>query len=326
MTKRTKILGAIFILLLISAIIALFKSDTSIEIRNGKLQKKATPTPAALSGLPCENPTRRPWAVMMPSDPETRPLAGIAQADIVFEMPVTQTGITRMMAVFQCTYPSEVGSIRSAREDFLPLALGLNAILMHWGGEHNALDKLDRHIIDNVDCLKLDGSTCLRKRNIPMPHNGYSTSDLFLKKAQALSYKLDATVSYDHKEGKSAGTVAPPALYAGANRVTWTYDPVTNLYSRTRAGKPEMDRTTNTQVSASNVIVLNTTSTYVSVLYNRVKTVGSGSATIYQNGVSIPAKWQKTGDTAKLLFLDTAGKEIPFVPGTIWIQITTNPL
>ena len=321
---RTRILAGIFIIILVVVLIALFHKDSGIEIKNGKIQKKPVVVLSSLAGLPCENPTRRPWAVMMPSDPETRPLAGIGQADMVFEMPVTESGVTRMMAVFQCTYPSEVGSIRSAREDFLPLALGLNAILMHWGGEHNALDKLDRGIINNIDCLKLDGSTCLRKKNIPMPHNGYSTADLFLKKATALGYKLEAIINYEHGENKSQGIIAPPKLYAGANSVVWSYDPATNLYSRARNGKQEIDRGTNVQVTASNVVVLNTTSTYVSVLYNRVKTVGSGSATVYQNGVAIPAKWQKTSDTNKLMFLDTADKEISFVPGSTWIQVATQ--
>ena len=69
---------------------------------------------------------------MMASDSEALPF-GIGQADMVFEMPVTESGVTRMMAVFQCTHPSEFGSIRSARED-LPYVLGLDVIYMHWEG------------------------------------------------------------------------------------------------------------------------------------------------------------------------------------------------
>ena len=105
---------------------------------------QAQPGPkSSVSGLECANADRRPLAVMMAGDPETRPLAGIGQADIVFEMPVTPDGITRFMAVFQCEDPKEIGSIRSAREDFIPLAAGLGAIYAHWGGEKEALEKLD---------------------------------------------------------------------------------------------------------------------------------------------------------------------------------------
>lgn len=303
-----------------------FAGNHSIDIANPK-SPKTTPKPsiAPLSGLECENAASRPWAVMMPSDPEARPLAGIGQADMVFEMPVTESGVTRMMMVFQCTHPSEFGSIRSAREDFVPFVLGLDAIYMHWGGEHGVLAELDSNILDNINCLQLDGSICLRKKGVPMPHDGYSTSELFTKQAAKLKYNLlDGSVVYEHTKGKSQGAVNPPALFNEANRVTWTYNAQSNLYYRYRTGKPEVDRGTGKQVMASNIAVLHTTSTYVNILYNRVKTVGSGSATLYQNGIAIPAKWQKTTEKSKLMLLDTGGKEIPFVPGNTWFEIVTE--
>src|SRR3990167_11243831 len=51
---------------------------------------------ARLSGVRCANSDHRPLAVMVSSDPEARPLSGISQADMVFEMPVTPSGVTRM--------------------------------------------------------------------------------------------------------------------------------------------------------------------------------------------------------------------------------------
>src|SRR3989338_6889489 len=90
---------------------------------------------ASLTGLICDNYSKRPIAVMMASDPIARPLSGIGQADVVIEMPVTPNGITRMMAVFQCEESAEIGSVRSAREDFLPLVASFGALYAHWGGE-----------------------------------------------------------------------------------------------------------------------------------------------------------------------------------------------
>ena len=65
-------------------------------------------------------------------DPEARPLSGIGQADVIIEMPVTPNSVTRFMAVYQCQTPKEIGSVRSAREDFIPLAAGFNTIYAHW--------------------------------------------------------------------------------------------------------------------------------------------------------------------------------------------------
>src|SRR5437870_3059468 len=85
----------------------------------GKIDKSAQKT-SSIAGLKCDNAQRRPVAVMMPSDPEAKPLSGISAADLVMEMPVTPNGVTRFMAIFQCQTPKEIGSVRSAREDFIP--------------------------------------------------------------------------------------------------------------------------------------------------------------------------------------------------------------
>ena len=320
----------LFIVATIAVIIGaffVFKShpiEITGEAEMAKVAKKSftsKPTIGSLSGIECANGTSRPIAVMYPSDPETRPLAGIGQADMVFEMPVTENGVTRMMAVFQCNHPKEIGSIRSARMDFIPFVLGLDAIYVHWGGEHDALAELNKGIADNIDCLKLDGTTCLRKKSIPMPHNGYTTSDLVLKKAKALGYELTGSVRYNHAQGMSQGMMAPPVLYSDTN---WSYNAQANRYARTRSGKPEIDRGTGRQVTASNIAVLHTTSVYVSILYNRVKTVGSGKIELYQNGTVIQGTWEKATDKSKLLLLDKNGDEISLVSGSTWVEIVTQ--
>jgi len=53
-----------------------------------------------------------------------------------------------------------------------------------------------------------------------------------------------------------------------------------------------------------------------------VKIRGSGQALIYQAGKEIKGIWQKENPRAKLAFFDKEGKEIKFVPGPIWIEIT----
>ncbi len=129
--------------------------NKEIIINNGiSIINKDERPKSLITGLDCPGADVRPVAVMLASDPEARPLSGISQADMVFEMPVDPTGITRFMAVFQCEKPKEIGSIRSARNDFIPLAASLKTIYAHWGGEQGALEKLDNHIIDTLNALK----------------------------------------------------------------------------------------------------------------------------------------------------------------------------
>src|SRR3989338_10202057 len=144
----------------------------------------------SISGVDCERSKERPIAVMLAGDLETRPLSGVSQADIVFEMPVAPNGITRYMAVYQCEEPEEIGSVRSAREDFIPLAAAMKAVYAHWGGEHGALTKLNNKILDNIDAMKYETTAFFRKKTIPMPHNGFTDLDLIKKKSEDLSYGL----------------------------------------------------------------------------------------------------------------------------------------
>jgi hypothetical protein len=305
---------------IVTLIAVLFFKGSSVSISN-ELPVSQT---ALAFDKDC-NTTTRPLAVMVSSDPEARPLSGIGQADIVFEMPVTPTGITRMMTVFQCTQPKEIGSIRSARLDFVPLALGLNALYAHWGGEHTVLEELDNGIIDNLNGLQYDGIYFTRKSGIPAPHNGFATfaslGDLIKKK----NYKTTtSTPGYQFEMiNKSQDIQDPLPVYTGHMAVSWKYNKDTNGYMRTRDNTQEIDNNTSKQVEVKNVIVMHTTQSPMSKDYIRVKTVGSGSIELYKNGQRIIGTWKKENDNAKLFFYDIQGKEIQFAPGSIWVEIVT---
>lgn len=287
---------------------------------------------SSISGQECVNAERRPLAVMLAGDPETRPLAGIGQADIVFEMPVTSNGITRFMAVYQCEDPKEIGSIRSAREDFIPLAASLGAVYAHWGGEKGALEKLDSGIISNIDAMKYEGTIFYRKNSVPRPHNGFTNIELLWGKAGSLGYgSEDDFQGYSHGTGELKRNLSNLVSsvdidYPGQYKVRWQYDEPTNSYLRFRGGSREMDSNSGEQVKANSVIVMRTTSKALNQDYIRVDVVGQGEISVYQNGSITTGTWNKdpANLSSKLYFYDSQGKEIEFVPGKIWVQIVTN--
>ena len=284
---------------------------------------------SSISGLECANAGRRPLAVMMAGDPETRPLAGIGQADIVFEMPVTPNSITRFMAVFQCEDPKEIGSIRSAREDFIPLAASFGSVYAHWGGEKDALNKLDGGIINNIDAMKYEGTIFYRKNSMPRPNNGFTTINLLLEKAEALGYEPEDTFQgYTHsrdevKRNLSSIVSTIDIDYPGQYKVLWQYDEQANSYLRSRGGSREMDANSGEQVRADTIVLMKTSSRVLSKDYIRVDVVGEGDVVIYQNGSSISGTWQKdpSQTSSKLYFYDMNGQEIKLVPGKIWVEI-----
>jgi hypothetical protein len=315
-------IGIIAAVVGVGIFLAGYKNEFNISGSSVEKDKKIS----SISGQECENAGVRPFAVMVSSDAEARPLSGIGEADMVFEMPVVENGFTRMMAVFQCGRPKEVGSVRSSRLDFVPLALGLDAIYAHFGGEHEVLEELNSGIIDNIDGLKYDGTYYYRKKEIPRPHNSFTNFDLMTEIALKLGYNLDeAKVSYPHEEkSKSQGTAEPEPVFNENFRVIWRYNPGTNSYLRNRAGTDEIDKNTGRQIETKNVVIAETSASPINKDYIRVKTVGSGPATVYKDGITIDGSWEKKDDNAKMFFYDKDGKEINFAPGSIWVEIDAH--
>lgn len=301
----------------------------SESILTEKTNEDAASTTSLISGLACENAHRRPFAVMLAGDRETRPLSGIGLADLVVETPVVTNGITRFMAVFQCENPSDIGSLRSARHDFIPLAMGWDAIFVHWGGSHYALKKLNAKVTDNIDALRNPYGAFYRKTGIPRPHNGFTSIDRLVSAAEKLGYRLETDFSgYPHLPAsilpnhRNAATLV--IGYPGSLGVRYEYSPETNSYSRSRGNTKEIDKLTGEQVETKNVIVMRAKSRQIEGQYNDVDIEGSGEAVVYRNGEEIRGIWEKDKNDpeSKLFFyFDEHKQEIPLVPGSIWIQV-----
>ena len=307
--------------------------NNEIIINNGiSITNRDEMAKSLITGLDCISADSRPIAVMLASDIETRPLSGISQADMVFEMPVDPTGITRFMAIFQCEKPKEIGSVRSARNDFIPLVAGIGAVYAHWGGEHGALEKLNSRVVDNVDALKYEGEIFYRKSGIRPPHNGFTNLDLITKTAQNLKYDLKNNFSgYPHQKDipkKNLSNLANQIniSYPGRYTVSWTYDSETNSYKRFRGGSAENDKDNGQIVKAGVVVVMNTSSKFLREQYISVDVQGEGVVQIYQNGMVVNGKWSKDHLQldSKLYFYDDSGKEIKLAPGKIWVEIVTE--
>ena len=332
--KKLKIILIIVIILVIGGVLFWKLGIRSVEIGGSasKQENQANKNGInPITGLECENYNRRPIAVMLATDPETRPLSGISDADLVIEMSVVTNIITRLMAVYVCEEPKEIGSVRSTRHDYISLAMGLDAILAHWGGSHYALDKLDAGIMDNIDAMKNPYNAYWQKSGIPMPHNGFTTYNRLLNAAEKLGYRLENKFEgYPHLTNPKSQILNSKLNgkltigYPGKYKVYYEYNPKTNTYLRWRGGEKEIDKNNNKQAEVSVVAVMRAESRMIELPeYNDVDVEGEGTAIIYQNGEEIKGYWKKQGtySKSKLYFLDDKGKEIKFTPGKIWLEI-----
>lgn len=279
---------------------------------------------SALRGEPCARGDTRPFAVMLAEDARARPLSGIGSADVVIEMPVLKSGMNRFMAIFQCTVPSEIGSVRSARHDFIPLAAGFDAIYAHWGGSHYALDELKTGIIDDIDALPNPYGAFWRKNFMPAPHNGFTSGENLMRAAEGMGYRIYETIFAGYsRKGKELPANAGTLRIGYPSVVLYEYDAGRGAYARWRGGTKEIDALTHKQVEASIVIVMEAASRQIEPDYNDVDIEGEGTAYFFQEGGQQVGKWEKDSKNlkSKLMFLGKDGSEIPLVPGTLWIQI-----
>lgn len=293
-----------------------------------------------ISGLPCDNWNRRPIAVMQPADVPARPAAGFSDADIVFEMPVITASITRLMALYICNDPIEVGSMRSSRHDFIHLAKGFDAIYVHWGGSQFAKDILNQNVIDNMNCNsdggKSAGQCCFRKEGISRGvDSGYAKFDRLLECANEFGYSLENNFSgYPHQaDAPMEQRIDKGHLrvgYAGDFAVEYDYDKETNSYLRSWGGEPDVDRNNGKRLAPKNIVVMMALSEQIEGQYNNVQLGDpwyddgdSGEAFYYIDGKEIRGKWKKDKSRidSKLLFMNENGEDIKFVPGQIWVEV-----
>jgi hypothetical protein len=301
----------------------------------------ATPTPtpktvaALLDGTQVASGAENvhPLAVMIENHPDARPQSGLAQASLVYEA-IAEGGITRFMAVFRDPRQAvKVGPVRSARTYYVDFATELNAFYAHVGGNMDALDQIRNTGVLDLDQFSLGTAAYHREpqAGLALEHTMYSSTELLWNYATSQN-KWSQTGNFspwifqtDGAKDKRPTTESVHINFSSADfKVDWNYDPTTNFYTRTMAGQVHKDASTGAAITAKN-IVLETVQRQPTI--TRINEngwiytlTGTGKATVYENGVAIPATWKKDG-TTRTRYYDTNGKEISFMAGTTWVEI-----
>lgn len=349
MEKRKKIIIVLIVLILAVTGFYFYKSKRNavkkinLENQNSQGFPIANEGPVSpISGLACDNWNRRPIAVMQPADVTARPAAGFSDADLVFEMPVITASITRLMGVYVCGDPDDVGSMRSARHDYVALAAGLDAIFVHWGRSsiESFMNNLNSGVIDNMNCNGDAGKSavqyCYRKEGMDRGvDSGYAKFAKLVEGAQDFGYRMENKFSGYPHQGEAPVDQRPTGgnlrvAFAGPFAVEYDYDKDSNSYLRTWGGTADTDRNNGKRLAPKNVVVMIAASEQVEGQYNNVQigdpwydTSDSGDAYYYMNGVEAKGTWKKDKSRldSKLLFYDQYGQEVKFVQGQIWVEI-----
>lgn len=324
MNKNQKIIVAVVAIIIVAGGFYFFskKEVKKIEINNDSAQtyEVANTGPVSpISGIACDAWNKRPVAVMQPSDVQARPAAGFSQADMVIEMPAFTGSVTRLMGIYICDIPKEIGAIRSSRHDYIALAKGLDAIFIHWGGSHFALDLLGQKIIDNYDCMT--GGYCERwdvSGKMRLEDTGHITKENVLAMIDAKKYRTEGNFAgYVHQ----ADATLDQRPAGGHLRVAfkkpydaeYDYDKATNSYLRTWGEDIDTDRNNDQRVAPKNIVVMTAVSEQITTEQDylgkglsdpwanveEIKKNGTESISGRYNNVQIGDPWYDSSDSGE---------------------------
>ncbi|MFA4996253.1 MAG: DUF3048 domain-containing protein [Patescibacteria group bacterium] len=281
-----------------------------------------------------ESANRHPLGVIVENHPDARPQSGLSKASIVYEA-IAEGGITRFLAIFGTNEAEKVGPVRSARTYFVDWAHGYNAFFAHVGGNMDALDKIPKDKILDLDQFRYSGSywreqsaglatehtmyTSTLKLREQAKSNNYPTANNF----NILKFKDDPT---DTEKANIPEKQKVSVVFSSAQfNVAFDYDKATNSYKRSLAGSPHIDKMSKNQLNPKNVIVMTVkrqpTTTRINEAGYTMTTIGSGTAEIFIDGKEIKGTWKKDSAADRELFYDEAGNEIVFNRGQFWICV-----
>ncbi len=285
---------------------------------------------------------KRPVAVMVNNVEPALPQYGIAQADVIFEIPV-EGNLTRLMALYaDCTTVPDICAIRSCRYYYPALAKGFDAFYIHWGSDQTILDYVNSLKIDRYDGLgnphNLFGRDSGRRNaGYALEHTGYFKGTELVKALQADGRRLDLL---EEKKGtafqfaKLGDTITPEGndctkahIDFGPTTSTFRYDDTQNVYTKQMNGHAHIDGKTGNALTFKNVLILETDiTTRDDAGHKSVDWKGSNSAVGYyiSNGKVEKIHWSKANEGSYLRFYKANGEELTINRGKSFIAFTNG--
>ncbi|MDR2357649.1 MAG: DUF3048 domain-containing protein [Oscillospiraceae bacterium] len=295
-------------------------SPTPIPTPTVVLTPSASPTPTPtpydgprnpLTGMPIDSDmsARRPIAVILNNRRIAQPQHGISKADIIYEAPV-EGGITRMLAVYQdIADAGVVGSVRSARDCFVELAQGHDAVLIHAGGSPQAYTAIINRGVTSIDGVN-GGRTQIfyrdreRRAKMGYEHSLMTSSGLIAEYFPTYKLRLEYRDGYEYgavfaDDGTPAGGAPVSGFtvaFSAAKTTSFSRDASSGQYLVSQYKSAYADGNDGVQLSVTNVIVIETSVSLIpgdSEGRMDVRLTGSGSGYFACGGKLVEINWQK---------------------------------
>jgi len=287
-------------------------------------------------------PGNRPVAVMVENSFAARPQSGLILADVVFEV-VDEYGITRFVAVYSSNEAPMVGPVRSSRPYYADIAKSFNPVYAFFGTYpqcYGYIESLGLQVLsamtDRSGYSNITGQAPYWRdwtRSSIQEHTAFMSVASLKQKAAQLGYSLEGGLPFPYKGDPSLDarggvtnihvSFATHAYAPGGFDSFYIYDRASNSYIRYMGGYPHIDYNTGQQITTKNIVVMVSDIEGPLDQYGHmaVRTVGNGTAFIFQDGQAIQGSWQRGSVHEPFVYRDGSGKQIQFTSGATWIAI-----
>ena len=305
-----------------------------------------TPTPAApdlsqinlLTGHYRDNPEQeqqRPLAIMVNNVYKALPQMGISAADLMIEMPV-EYGITRLMAVFSRVEDiPELGSIRSARHDFVEVSASMDAIMLHVGGSHFALDLISSQQLGSLDYMRHSRAywrDSAWQRDRGQAHSVKTEGERImdeLERNEQIRRELEDPrpfAAFHHPddfepaEGDPAAYIRMP--FSSGTVAEFFYDEATRLYSKHQFSQPHLDLSIDAPLTFTNLIFLQTDIPRITQQGHVDADLSAGDGYYVSGGFAMPIHWEKGDLYDPFQFFKTDGSPLVLNCGKTYLGVS----
>jgi hypothetical protein len=274
----------------------------------------------------------RPYAVMIDNEgPRFTTQGGLDKAQVIYEI-TAEGGETRLMPLFWGVDPQMIGPVRSSRHYFIDYAMENDAIYVHFGWSPMAQQDIKKFKINNINGVANGGEIFWDidsdKSNW---QDSFTSMDKIKEYVKSVKYKTDTgdklvftynKTDFDLSNGTKADKV--DITYSEVYKCGFEYDSKTKTYLRFRRGTPQIERTTEKQLSARNIIIQDVECNDIKgddKGRQQVKDVGSGTGWFVTSGLAVEINWSKETRSTPTKYTDMAGNLVILNPGQTWVQI-----
>jgi len=269
-------------------------------------------------------------AVKIENSPQSRPQAGLLEADLVFEE-IVEGGVTRFAAIYHCGSSKKVGPVRSARFDD-PKIVGPFTKVLAYSGANSIVERE----------LKKNDMVLFTEQADPAGaffRDPEGSTDVHSLRMNVEKLRADVEGERGSDPPTDVFTFGDvPATAKDAKRATLNFSSsnivmyrwARGAWRRFQDGVP-FTVTPGGQVAVPNVLIqqvkVKPSCCIVDVTGNRSPEIslrGTGKVWLLRDGKVIAGQWT-IGDDGVPVYTTADGDPMPFAVGPIWVELVPSP-